>query len=208
MATIGFVGLGGMGSRCVRRLLVGNTVCGTNRTPEKAAGLVSRGMIWRETPRHVTRPVDIIFTVVSDDTALRAVHEGPDGILAGLRHGQIVVDMSTVGPLAEKAAIDPAQAASVMTDSPIGSPAQQTRAPMALHLPQRSWFDMRAMRKDLRLATDTAAGLGIHMATAAVVSEAVDLAVDHGYANRDLARLYAALHGRIPAIGDPSGSRW
>ncbi|MBY8861967.1 NAD(P)-dependent oxidoreductase [Nocardia sp. CA2R105] len=298
MATIGFVGLGAMGSRFVRRLLDGNTVCGTNRTPAKAAGLVERGMIWRETPRHVTRPVDVVFTMVSDDAALRAVHEGPDGILAGLRHGQIVVDMSTVGPdtvaeladrvesrgahmvsapvsgsvpaaaegslvilaggpfgavtaiepllyrlgrqvayvgtrtqaltlklamnvalanqvlafsealmLAEKAGIDPEQAASVMTDSPIGSPALRTRAPMALHLPHRAWFDLRAMRKDLRLATEAAAGLGMHMACATAVSNAVDLAVDHGYANRDLAGLYAALHGRIATDADYSGSR-
>jgi 3-hydroxyisobutyrate dehydrogenase-like beta-hydroxyacid dehydrogenase len=108
--------------------------------------------------------------------------------------------------LAEKAGIDPAQAASVITDSPIGSPALQARAPLALHLPQRAWFDIRAMRKDLRLAADTAAGLGLHMATATVASDAVDRAVDHGYANRDLAGLYAALHGRIPAPGNTPGS--
>ncbi len=95
----------------------------------------------------------------------------------------------------------------MITDSPIGSPALQARAPLALHLPQRAWFDMRAMRKDLRLAADTAAGLGLHMATATVASDAVDLAVDHGYANRDLAGLYAAMHGRIPATtGDTLGS--
>ncbi len=98
MATIGFVGLGAMGSRFARRLLDGNTVCGTNRTPAKAADLVARGMIWRDTPRQVTGMVDVVSTMVSDDAALRAVHEGPDGIAAGLRPGQIVVDMSTVGP--------------------------------------------------------------------------------------------------------------
>lgn len=298
MAAIGFVGLGAMGSRFARRLLDGNTVYGTNRTAAKAADLLARGMIWRDTPRQVAGSADVVFTAVSDNAALQAVYEGPDGIVAGLRSGQVVVDMSTVGPgtvaeiadqvesrgahmvsapvsgsvpaaaegslvimaggpfgavtaiepllyrlgrqvayvgtrtqaltlklainvslanqilafsealmLAEKAGIDPAQAASIMTDSPIGSPALQARAPMALHLPQRAWFDIRAMRKDLCLATDTAAGLGMHMATATVARDAVERAVDHGYANRDLAGLYAALHGRIPATGEPIGSR-
>jgi len=50
--TIGFVGLGAMGSRITGRLLAaGYQVYGTNRTAGKAAPLIERGLIWRMTPR-------------------------------------------------------------------------------------------------------------------------------------------------------------
>jgi 3-hydroxyisobutyrate dehydrogenase-like beta-hydroxyacid dehydrogenase len=54
MATIGFIGLGAMGSRIAGRLLAaGHQVYGTNRTAAKADPLVERGLIWRDTPREV-----------------------------------------------------------------------------------------------------------------------------------------------------------
>ena len=47
MTAIGFVGLGAMGSRIAGRLLRGNQVYGTNRTPSRASELIGQGMIWR-----------------------------------------------------------------------------------------------------------------------------------------------------------------
>ena len=99
MATIGFVGLGAMGSRIAGRLLdAGHTVYGTNRTAAKAGPLVERGLIWRETPRDVAAAGDVVFSMVTDDAALTAVTSGSDGILAGLAAGKVYVDMSTVSP--------------------------------------------------------------------------------------------------------------
>lgn len=98
MARIGVIGLGAMGGRIAARLLGGNTVYGTNRTPSKADALIEQGMIWRDNPRQVAEAVDIVFSMVSDDTALTAVANGEDGIVAGLGPGQIYVDMSTVAP--------------------------------------------------------------------------------------------------------------
>jgi 3-hydroxyisobutyrate dehydrogenase-like beta-hydroxyacid dehydrogenase len=103
--------------------------------------------------------------------------------------------------LTEEAGIDRAQAASIMTDSIIGSPAIRDRAPLTLHLPDRAWFEMTGMRKDLRHARDTAADFGIPMASAAIAAAAVDLAIDHGFGHRDLAGLYTALRKRrSPAL--------
>jgi pyrroline-5-carboxylate reductase len=48
MTTIGFVGLGAMGSRIAGRLLEGNTLYGTNRTASRASELTRRGMITRD----------------------------------------------------------------------------------------------------------------------------------------------------------------
>jgi len=98
MTKIGFVGLGAMGSRIAGRLLDKHEVYGTNRTPAKAAKLIEQGMAWRDTPREVAAEADLVVSMVADDTALRAITESPDGILAGLKPGQVYVDMSTVSP--------------------------------------------------------------------------------------------------------------
>jgi 3-hydroxyisobutyrate dehydrogenase-like beta-hydroxyacid dehydrogenase len=99
MQTIGFVGLGAMGSRVAGRLLdAGHAVYGTNRTAAKADSLIERGLIWCATPREVAEAADVVFSMVTDDDALGAVTSGADGILAGLASGQVYVDMSTVSP--------------------------------------------------------------------------------------------------------------
>jgi 3-hydroxyisobutyrate dehydrogenase-like beta-hydroxyacid dehydrogenase len=104
MTTIGFIGLGAMGSRIAGRLLAaGHHVYGTNRTPGRAAALREAGLNWRDTPREVAEQANVIFTMVADDAALEAVTSGPDGLLAGLGPGQIYIDMSTVSPQASQA---------------------------------------------------------------------------------------------------------
>jgi len=96
---IGFIGLGVMGSRIAARLLAaGYAVTGFNRTVEKAADLVDRGMQLAPAPRQSAEGADVVFTMVSDADALFAVTTGPDGVLQGLRPGADFVDLSTVGP--------------------------------------------------------------------------------------------------------------
>jgi 3-hydroxyisobutyrate dehydrogenase-like beta-hydroxyacid dehydrogenase len=103
MSTLGFIGLGAMGSRIAGRLLDhANQVYGTNRTEAKAEPLIDRGLQWRASPREVAAAADVIFSMVSDDQALDAITSGPDGILAGLQDGQVYVDMSTVSPRASR----------------------------------------------------------------------------------------------------------
>lgn len=103
MTELGFVGLGVMGSRIVKRLLdAGHKVTGYNRTRSKAEWLLQLGMRWADTPREVAEVADITFSMVTGTEALRAVAEGPDGILAGLGAGKLYVDMSTVSPAASR----------------------------------------------------------------------------------------------------------
>jgi 3-hydroxyisobutyrate dehydrogenase len=99
VATVGFVGLGVMGGGIAGRLLAaGHTVHGYNRTREKATPLVERGLVPHESPREVAEAADVVFSMVTNVAALRAVAEGPDGILAGLGPGRVWVDMSTAAP--------------------------------------------------------------------------------------------------------------
>ena len=99
MANLGYVGLGVMGGRMADRLLSkGHTVIGYNRTRDKAQWLIDRGLKWADTPREVAQAADAVFVMVTDSAALDAVTRGPDGILAGLGPGTLVIDMSTVSP--------------------------------------------------------------------------------------------------------------
>lgn len=99
MTHIGFVGLGAMGGRVVKRLLDANyTVTGYNRTRSKAQWLLDAGMLWGDTPRIVAETADVTFTMVTNTHALQEVVGGPNGILAGLGKGKIFIDMSTVSP--------------------------------------------------------------------------------------------------------------
>ncbi|MSP41721.1 MAG: NAD(P)-dependent oxidoreductase [Deltaproteobacteria bacterium] len=101
MANLGFVGLGVMGSRMAKRLLdAGHSVTGYNRTKSKAQWLLDAGMKWGDSPRAAAGSSDVVFSMIANNSALRAVTEGNDGIVAGLGAGKIYVEMSTVSPAA------------------------------------------------------------------------------------------------------------
>jgi len=122
---LGFVGLGAMGALIVPRLLAaGHTVTGWNRSRDKAASLIASGMRFAETPRQAAEASEIVFSIVTDAPAVRAVALGPDGVVAGLRKGGIYIDMSTIDPDASRAvAAEFAKAGSIMLDGPLsGSP--------------------------------------------------------------------------------------
>lgn len=121
MAKLGFVGLGVMGGRMVKRLLnAGHTVTGYNRTKSKADWLLEAGMRWADSPRAVAEAADVIFTMVTNTKALLAVTGGPEGILAGLGAGKIYVDMSTVSPVvSQELAAQVAETGAHMVDAPV-----------------------------------------------------------------------------------------
>jgi 3-hydroxyisobutyrate dehydrogenase-like beta-hydroxyacid dehydrogenase len=101
--TLGFIGLGAMGSPIASRLLdAGHIVYGTNRTASKAQPLIERGLLWRDTPREAAAAADVIFSMVTDDAALEGITTPPDGMLAGLAPGKVYIDMSTVSPQASR----------------------------------------------------------------------------------------------------------
>jgi 3-hydroxyisobutyrate dehydrogenase-like beta-hydroxyacid dehydrogenase len=110
-----------MGGRMAARLLAkGHVVTGYNRTRSKAQWLIERGMKWGDSPRRVSEAADVIFVMVSDSAALEAVVDGPDGVIAGLRAGQVVIDMSTVSPTVSRAVAAKAREKGAdMLDAPV-----------------------------------------------------------------------------------------
>jgi 3-hydroxyisobutyrate dehydrogenase-like beta-hydroxyacid dehydrogenase len=121
VAELGFVGLGVMGGGIAKRLLdAGHTVTGWNRTREKAQWLVEVGLRWADSPRAVADASEVTFTMVTNTDAVRAVTQGPDGILAGLRPGTVYVDMSTASPAnSRELATQVSELGAHMLDAPV-----------------------------------------------------------------------------------------
>ncbi len=122
---VGFIGLGAMGALIVPRLMAaGHSVTGWNRSRDKATALIGAGMKWADSPRAVAERCEIVFSIVTDGAAVRAVALGDDGVLEGLRAGGIYADMSTIAPdTSREIAAEFARAGRFMLDSPIsGSP--------------------------------------------------------------------------------------
>jgi len=121
MAKLGFVGLGVMGSRMVKRLLdKGHEVTGYNRTKSKAQWLLDAGMQWADSPREAVVASDISLSMVTNTNALKAIADGSDGLLAGLGAGKIHVDMSTVSPAYSQELAEQVKArGAAMLDAPV-----------------------------------------------------------------------------------------
>jgi 3-hydroxyisobutyrate dehydrogenase-like beta-hydroxyacid dehydrogenase len=121
MAEVGYVGLGVMGSAIVRRLLAAeHDVTVWNRTREKAEPLLAAGAHWATTAREVAEQSEVVFTMVTNTTAVRAVTEGPDGVIAGLTPGKVYLDMSTASPANTRdLAARVAEAGAQMLDAPV-----------------------------------------------------------------------------------------
>jgi 3-hydroxyisobutyrate dehydrogenase len=99
--TIGFIGIGHMGSHMVPRLIAaGYQVTVYDRTREKAQAIA--GATVAETPREAAAESSVVISIVTDDSALDEVTAGPDGLLAGTQAGSVIIDMSTVSPRATR----------------------------------------------------------------------------------------------------------
>jgi 3-hydroxyisobutyrate dehydrogenase-like beta-hydroxyacid dehydrogenase len=75
-----------------------------NRNPERVAAFVALGASVAATPREAAAAGDVVCTMLSDPTALTAVADGPDGLVAGLAPGKVWLDFSTVTPEASRRA--------------------------------------------------------------------------------------------------------
>lgn len=122
---IGIVGLGAMGQVIVPRLLAaGYTVTGWNRSRERAALLIERGMRLAESPAAVAAASEVTFSIVTDGAAVKAVALGENGVLAGIQPGAVYVDMGTISPeVTREVAAAFAERGFRMLDAPLsGSP--------------------------------------------------------------------------------------
>jgi 3-hydroxyisobutyrate dehydrogenase len=96
---IGFIGLGIMGQGMVRNLLdKGFVVYIWNRTHGKMDPFIELGAIAASSPADVASHADIIITCVSDTPDVEHVMLQSNGIMFGVKPGNLVIDMSTISP--------------------------------------------------------------------------------------------------------------
>lgn len=102
--TIGWIGTGVMGSSmCSHLIKKGYKTVVFNRTKRKAKSLIEQGAEWAKTPKEVALKADVIFSIVGFPADVRQVYFDSNGILDGVSHGSIIVDMTTTEPsLAEE----------------------------------------------------------------------------------------------------------
>ncbi len=100
---IGFIGLGLMGRPMCKNLrLAGANLVIYNRSRAKVDALAKQGMSPASSPREVAERTDTVIMMVSDTPAVEKVLTAPDGVIAGLKPGALVIDMGTTAVQASR----------------------------------------------------------------------------------------------------------
>ena len=102
MAKIGFIGLGIMGAPMALNLQKGDHKLYLNDHKNPPFALIDGGATVCTSGAEVAKRADIIIIMVPDTPHVEAVLFGDDGVAAGLTAGKIVVDMSSISPIATK----------------------------------------------------------------------------------------------------------
>jgi 3-hydroxyisobutyrate dehydrogenase-like beta-hydroxyacid dehydrogenase len=126
MSSIGFIGLGTMGGPMARNVLKhGHRLTVHDVNPKAVAALVEAGAVAAATPKAVAEAAEIVITMLPDAPDVERVARGPDGILAGLRPGSVLLEMSTIDPGTSRALAREVRASgSDLVDSPVGKTAE------------------------------------------------------------------------------------
>lgn len=119
---IGFIGLGKMGWPMATRLAQnGYRLYLLDADPKVAEALAAEtGATLAASGKQLAEHASVIITILPNSQVLQAVLEGPEGVLAGLQPGSVVVDMTSGVPSATQAlAQKVAQAGGELVDAPV-----------------------------------------------------------------------------------------
>ncbi len=118
---IGFIGLGIMGKPMAKNLLkAGYDLLVYDIVSESVSELVTAGAAAAESPRDVAAKVDLIITMLPNSPHVKEVILGESGVIEGVQSGAIVVDMSSIAPLAaQEVAAELEKKGAVMLDAPV-----------------------------------------------------------------------------------------
>jgi 2-hydroxy-3-oxopropionate reductase len=121
MAELGFIGLGIMGKPMAEHLLkAGNTLYVYDVVPQSVADMKQQGAVACASSKEVAGKAGIVFVIVPDTPDVDAVLFGKNGVAEGIKKGSIVVDMSSVSPIATKEFAKKLKAIGVeMLDAPV-----------------------------------------------------------------------------------------
>ena len=121
MANLGFTGVGIMGKPMAGHLLAaGHTVNVYDVNSKPVQELVSKGAVACSSSQEVAQKSDIVFIMVPDTPDVEAALFGKNGVAEGVKAGSIVVDMSSISPIATKEFAKKLDALGVrMLDAPV-----------------------------------------------------------------------------------------
>jgi 2-hydroxy-3-oxopropionate reductase len=119
--TIGFIGLGIMGTPMAGHLLrAGHPVVAYDIVPSRVDALVAAGAEAGQSGKDVAQRCSVLISMVPDSPDVEAVYLGPDGVLDGVSAGMLLIDTSSISPVT---AVKVAQAAEAkgcqMLDAPV-----------------------------------------------------------------------------------------
>ena len=119
--TVGFIGLGNMGSGMTRNLQkAGFALVVNDIRRESAEEFVAAGALWAETPAEVASASDVVITMLPTPRHVDTVVNGERGILAGIADGGTWIDMSTSVPdVAERVRAQHASRGIHILDAPV-----------------------------------------------------------------------------------------
>ena len=119
MEHIGFIGLGAMGKPMARNLMkAGYALNLLTRTRTKVEDLLREGGTWYSTPKEIAQQSNVVITMLPDTPDVVQVVAGKDGVLEGARPGTLIIDMSTISPVAARKLARDAQARAHWTPWP------------------------------------------------------------------------------------------
>ena len=118
---LGFIGIGNMGSRMAKRLLDhGYQLVAYNRSREAADALVKYGGTVADSISELAAEADVILSSLTNDDVVKSVYADPQGVLAYVRRGSVIIEMSTVLPATSRELYDLSREAGVKClDSPV-----------------------------------------------------------------------------------------
>lgn len=100
---IGFIGLGAMGRPMSKNLLrAGHEVHVYDIVPAAVEEIVACGAVAEKCNKDVAANTDVVITMLPNSPHVKTAVAGPDGILAGKHEGMILLEMSSIAPLATK----------------------------------------------------------------------------------------------------------
>lgn len=123
--TVGVVGLGNIGGRMATVLLDRFDVAVYDIDESRVQTLVDAGATAAESSADLARHADIIFLSLPNDSALEAATLGDGGVVEGLGDGDVLIDTSTISPMASERVADACNAAgAAFLDAPVSGGAR------------------------------------------------------------------------------------
>lgn len=99
---IGFIGLGVMGRPMAGHLIDAGHHVSLHRVKQVSQSLVDKGGKALDSARAVAEASDVIILMLPDTPDVEAVLFGAHGVAEGLSAGKLVIDMSSIAPVATK----------------------------------------------------------------------------------------------------------